>query len=173
MREHFRISLRGLLFLPVVVAIVVQVAIAWPSYGAVIGPSCFLAALVASVLLFFVRRSAWANTAFRCSIAGLLFIALFYASIGPACWAMARYSTWTMRNISVQKAYNYCYVPVATNIVFAPEPIHEASVRYVAWWMPKGAQFWEHGDGIGWEVPNYSYTMVHYGDSRNRPLRKF
>ncbi len=75
---------------------------------------------------------------------------------------MARFNTPGSKNPVAYEVYSYVYQPIATNAVFSPEPMRSVAMRYIAWWMPNGAEFHDWGLGIGWSVPGWTYTIVHY-----------
>lgn len=162
MPQRIRFSLRALLLLTGGVALAISLFFAWPSSGALIGPSLFLLFFLCSTALLFARKNAGCKRMLRLSVASLAFIVLLYASFGPASWAMARFNTPGSKIPWAYEAYSYVYRPIATNLIFSPAPIRSASIRYTAWWMPDGAEFHDWGIGLGWSVPGWTYTVIHY-----------
>ena len=162
MRDRFRFSVRGLLALNAITASVTAVGLSWPSRGSQIGPSLFVLSLVLSAAIYRYRHTAWGGFVFRTAVVTLLCITLLYASFGPSSWAMARFNTPNSRYPLAYEAYSYIYCPIATNVIFAPEPLRSAAISYTEWWMPSNAQFHDWGNGIGWSVPGWTYTVIHY-----------
>jgi hypothetical protein len=161
MHQSLRFSLRGILILTAAVAVAITIAMAWLPLGAIIGSTLFVVSIVGSMALLLARHKTWGRLIHHCSVATLLFIVFLYASFGPATWAMARYNT-PVTSLHAFKVYSFIYVPIATGLIFSPEPIRSASIRYTAWWMPNGVKFRDWGVGIGWSVPGSSYTVVSY-----------
>jgi hypothetical protein len=151
-----------MLLLTACVAIAIAMGAAWPTFGALIGPSLFLLSFAACVVFTFARRTAWGAIAFRCSMALLAVVVLLYLSLGPASWAMARFNTPGSNHPIAYETYSYIYRPIATNAIFSPEPIRSCAMGYTAWWMPNGTEFHDWGLGIGWSVPGWTYTVIHY-----------
>jgi hypothetical protein len=144
------------------VAVGLWFVVSWSTYGALIGPASFLVAILLTVVSSFIRKTLAGKTGLRLGL-GLSFLTLtLYLTFGPACWAMARFNTPDSQYPSVTRLFFYVYQPVATNAIFAPEPIRSASMSYMSFWMPQNVQFHDWGLGIGWSVPGWTYTIVHY-----------
>ncbi|WP_168567270.1 hypothetical protein [Crateriforma spongiae] len=164
-------SLGGLLLLTSVVAAAVATLLAWPRWGAIIGPALLMVTLVLTLVSFFFRRRRFGLVVFGVSSSMFVATCLLYLSFGPAAWAHARFlspkialpaSSWTKSNEFCADAFNHIYQPIATNAIFTPEPIRSFAMSYVAWWMPNGTEFCDWGDGIGWHRNPVTYTVIHY-----------
>ena len=164
--HYMRFSIGGMLSITTCIAILCAIGSAWPSSGAIIGPSLFLLSTAATVVFTFLRRRPLASVMLRLSLVSLGLISLLYLSFGPASWAYAHYLTpkpaYSTIDTCASRAYSYIYMPIATNAIFSPEPIRSWSMTYVEWWMPPGTEFCDWGRGIGWHAKPITYTVVHY-----------
>ena len=171
MRTPLQFSLGGLLLFTGAIAVAVATLLAWPKWGAGIGPFLLMTAPLLLLASYFFRRRRAGCMVFRVSSSMLVATSLLYLSFGPAAWAHARYlspkcalpaSSWTKSNEISADAFDYIYQPIATNAIFAPEPIRSLAMSYIAWWMPNGTRFCDWGDGIGWHRNPITYTVIHY-----------
>ncbi len=162
--KHWKIrfSIRQMLLTTAMVAIAIALVRAWPTFGPVIGPIVMMVALVTIPCFAIFRRYGIANKLFKASVTTFALTFTLYLSIGPACWAMASFNTPGTKYPLGYESFCYVYRPVATNAIFSPEPIRSASMAYMNWWMPKTATFHDWGKGIGWSVPGWTFTIIHY-----------
>ena len=162
--RHLKIkfSLLQLLLATAVVGIALALMRAWSTFGAVIGPAMLMISFVAIPSFALFRRYGIASISLK--VASTIFVSsvALYLSIGPACWAMASFNTPGTRHPVAYETFSYVYRPTATNAIFSPEPIRSVSMTYLNWWMPKTATFHDWGEGIGWSIPGWSYTIIHY-----------
>lgn len=159
----------SMFLLTAAIAMLISIAIAWPSYGALIGPALLVGSLAVALITAWVRHPRGV-TAFRMALAIFLTVVCLYLSIGPASWLMARYIAPSPKApVLVQRwygnAYSYLYRPIATNAIFAPKPVRQISFDYMRWWMPDSVEFHDMGGGMGWSVRPGWYTIISYPGS--------
>ena len=158
-----RFSIRSLLLLTSVVAWFV----AWPTSGAIIGPATLCCSFAVSVVTAFGSNPR-VKVVFRSSLVIFLAVICLYLSMGPASWFLARCGSPTPAAPSLilngcGKAYSYLYKPIATNAIFAPEPLRKFSFNYIRWWMPDTVQFQDmEGKGIAWSDNRNWYTLISF-----------
>ena len=160
MYKPIRFSTRSIFLLTAVIALAISIALAWPRFGSQITAVWFWLSLLVSATLILARRTVLNKIAFRIAILSLFTVVLLFASFGPATWAMARFNTTGSKYPLANEAYRWVYHPIATNLNFSPKPLRNLGLLYTAWWMPNGAQLIDYGDGFGWNVPGWSYTIV-------------
>lgn len=140
-----RFSIRSILLLITFLAI-------WPSLGAFLAPTILAISFATATVTVFMKSMP--RTVSRISFALFIATTSFYLSFGPAAWGMARYiapdstAPALVQEFSY-RAFQYLYKPIATNCLFAPEPIRQVAFDYVRWWMPRSVVLQDMGKGIG------------------------
>ncbi|HAC90358.1 MAG TPA: hypothetical protein DCF63_06945 [Planctomycetaceae bacterium] len=152
--------MRSLLLVTASVAFALTLALNWPHYGTIIAPSLFVASLLSSSALFFLRQSDIGRVCHRVSISLMIGICTLYLSLGPACWVMTTVYMPSNKYPVAQTVFNYVYLPLGDSVQWFPKAMQSISISYLSWWMPSHAKFHEWEDGVGWTVPGSTYRFT-------------
>lgn len=160
-------SIRALLLVTLLVAVMLA-TFNWIGHYVLFAASALLC--LASGWRLLGRPANWQVKLLLGSVSLFLACTTYVLSIGPASWMLARYDTCDTPRPSAEAFYSRLYIPVATAVIDAPDPIRRAGMWYVTKWMPEGTQFHaDWPDGMGWSSQSrqdpskgWTYTVVHY-----------
>lgn len=153
MRRSPRFALSSLLLGTGFMAFALAVALNFGAFVLLLSALATLVLLLFLVVIDLVRwrwhNSILAKPVFKLMMAYCLFVALYFASYGPATWLLATTHTYESRSPRMVALHYRLYSPVTRCIVDSPvRTIRNLGVGYLNWWLPSNVELLYRGRSI-------------------------
>ncbi|KAA5546930.1 hypothetical protein FYK55_00450 [Roseiconus nitratireducens] len=148
MRPTF--SVRSLLLGTAFSAIVIVVAQFFAATGTLALPVIAFASFLALLPILMARKHSLARLLLPYIVFVQACFALLFLSLGPACSAMIHFDINERTSPKLTQAFRFVYHPVGDAYCFAPEPIRQVGMGYLAFWFPRRAPLKDAGFRIQW-----------------------